>query len=95
MNAYEVTYIINPDLSEDETKNTCEKYSALISDNGGKLSKVDVWGRRKLAYEINGHIEGTYVCMNFESSIENMNECKRLMGLDEAIVRSLFINLKK
>lgn len=95
MNAYEVTYIINPALSDDDVKKTTDKYNEMVANLGGQVSATDVWGKRRLAYEINGNVEGTYVCMKFSSSIESMNECKRLMNLDENIVRSLFIRLEK
>ena len=92
---YELMLIANPELDEHALRKLVDQYLETVTNEKGTVDDINVWGRRKLAYEINGNVEGTYVCMKFSSSIESMNECKRLMNLDENIVRSLFIRLEK
>lgn len=93
MNAYEVTYIINPGISEEEIRKTTDKFSEMTTEHGGQVVNVDVWGKRRLAYEINGKVEGTYVCMKYNSDVPATAELKRIMGLDDNVIRSLFIRL--
>jgi small subunit ribosomal protein S6 len=95
LNAYEVTYIIASSLSDEEIHAVIDKYSELVKSHEGEVVKVDTMGKRRLAYEINGHFEGFYVCMNYKATSSTTDETKRLMGLDEKIVRSLFIRLDK
>ncbi len=93
MNAYEVTYIIKADVSEEDAQAMSEKFSKITTENGGQIVNVDIWGKRRLAYEINGNVEGTYVCMKYNSDVPATAELRRIMNLDENIVRSLFIRL--
>ncbi len=93
MNAYEVTYIINPSLADEDARKVSEKYSEQISSLGGQIVNVDLWGKKKLAYEIEGKFEGYYVCMKFNSDEKVCAELRRVMKIDEDIVRALFIRL--
>jgi small subunit ribosomal protein S6 len=95
LNAYEVTYIIASSLSDDEIRAIMDKYAELVKSHDGEVVKIDTLGKKRLAYEINGHFEGFYVCMNYKATPATTDETKRLMGLDEKIVRSLFIRLDK
>ena len=70
MNRYELTYIIDTALEETARKELIEKFSKLITDNGGEVEKVDeTWGKRRLAYAINDKLEGYYVLVTFRSSV--------------------------
>lgn len=93
LNAYEVTYIIDPTLTDDNIRRVIDKFTEQISKSGGTVVNVDTWGKRRLAYEIDGRQEGFYVSMKYDSDDAVSSELRRLMGLDEEIVRSLFIRL--
>ena len=85
---YEVMYIINPNLAEDQTAALVEKFKALVEANG-TLEEMEEMGKRKLAYEINYISEGYYVLMKFSSAPELPAELDRIFGNDEAILRRL------
>ena len=85
---YEVMYIINPNLTEEQTAAEVEKFKALVEANG-TLEEMEEMGKRKLAYEINYISEGYYVLMKFSSAPELPAELDRIFGNDEAILRRL------
>ena len=93
MNRYELTYIIDTALEETARKELIEKFSKLITDNGGEVEKVDeTWGKRRLAYAINDKLEGYYVLVNFESSPEFPAELDRVLKITDGVLRSLIIS---
>ena len=85
---YEVMYIINPNLSEEETAAVVEKFKALVEANG-TLEELEEMGKRKLAYEINYISEGYYVLMKFTSGPEFPAELDRVLGITDGILRRL------
>ena len=85
---YEVLYVINPNLSEEETQALVEKFKTLIEANG-TLTEMEEMGKRKLAYLINDLSEGYYVLAKFTSAPEFPAELKRVLGITEGIMRSL------
>ena len=85
---YELMYIINPNLSEEETAAVVEKFKALVEQNG-TLEEMEEMGKRKLAYEINYISEGYYVLMKFTSAPEFPAELDRILGITDGILRSL------
>ncbi len=89
MNQYEVLYIIVPELDEEATRASIEKFKGIVESNGGEVVSVDEWGKKKLAYEIDYKTEGYYVLMSFHSSPEFPKELERNFKNDEAILRYL------
>ena len=85
---YELMYIINPNLSEEETAAVVEKFKALVEQNG-TLEEMEEMGKRKLAYEINYISEGYYVLVKFTSSPDFPAELDRVLGITDGILRSL------
>ena len=85
---YEVMYIINPNLSEEETAAVVEKFKALVEQNG-TLDEMEEMGKRKLAYEINYPSEGYYVLIKFTSAPEFPAELDRILGITDGVIRSL------
>lgn len=85
---YELMYIINPNLSEEETAAVVEKFKALVEQNG-TLERWRRWVRRKLAYEINYISEGYYVLVKFTSGPDFPAELDRVLGITDGILRSL------
>ena len=85
---YELMYIINPNLSEEETAAVVEQFKALVEQNG-TLEEMEEMGKRKLAYEINYISEGYYVLVKFTSGPDFPAELDRVLGITDGILRSL------
>ena len=85
---YEVLYVLNPNLTEEETQAIVEKFKTLIEQNG-TVDEMEEWGKRKLAYEINYHTEGYYVLVKFTSGPELPAELDRILGITDGVIRSL------
>ena len=90
MNLYETLFVIDPRLSEDETKAMADRFTALIAENGETV-KVDAWGRRRLAYPIEDQTEGYYVLVEFKSNADFPSELERVFGITEGILRSIVV----
>ena len=85
---YECMYILNPNLTEEETAALVEKFKTLIESNG-TLDETQEMGKRKLAYEINYLTEGYYVLVKFTSNPDFPAELDRVMGITDGVIRSL------
>ena len=85
---YEVLYVLNPNLTEEETQAIVEKFKTLIEQNG-TVDEMEEWGKRKLAYEINYLTEGYYVLVKFTSGPELPTELDRILGITDGVIRSL------
>ena len=85
---YELMYIINPNLSEEETAAVVEKFKGLVEQNG-TLDEMEEMGKRKLAYEINYISEGYYVLVKFTSDPDFPAELDRVLGITDGVMRSL------
>jgi len=91
MNNYELLYIIDNGLEEEAREAVINKFSAIVTDNGGKVDTLDKRGARKLAYPINYKTEGFYVLMNFASESEIPAELERVMHITDSIMRFMLI----
>ena len=91
MRKYETMFILNPTLSLEETKGLAEKFKAII-ETAGKIEKVDEWGKRRLAYEIEDHKDGYYFLINFQAEQTMLTELERSYKLTEGVLRHLTIN---
>ena len=87
---YEVLYIINATLGEDETKEVVEKFKTMVEENGTLIS-IDEWGKRRLAYPINDMPEGYYVLMVMETKPEFPAELDRVFKITENVLRSIIV----
>ena len=85
---YECMYILNPNLTEEETAAVVEKFKALVEANG-TLDEMEEMGKRKLAYEINFISEGYYVLVKFTSGPEFPAELDRVFGITDGVMRSM------
>ena len=93
---YEITYIIKPDIDEESKKALVENYDKVIADNNGTMVESKDWGKRRFAYEIDKYREGTYHIMTFTAdNADAVNEFSRLSKIDNAILRSMTVNLEK
>ena len=89
MRSYEVVFIVHPDLEETAFKEIVERVTSWIKDDGGSVSKVDVWGKRDLAYAIRKKTEGQYVLLETEMAPSFCVTLERNMRLTEPIMRFL------
>jgi len=89
LNNYEVMYIIRPDLDEEATNAVVERFSSLITANGGKVEDTDTWGKRKLAYPIEDYTEGYYVLCHFTADSQLPKELERNFRISDSILRYL------
>ncbi len=91
MRTYELTFIVRPDVSENDLTDTVEQVQKWVTDLGNEVQRVDHWGRRRLAYPINDHREGYYVLLELSMSPETINEIERNLKLNDAIIRYLLV----
>jgi small subunit ribosomal protein S6 len=90
---YEFTIITNAQLQEGDQTKLLDKYEKLFIKDGGQMIRKDVWGPKKLAFEINKHYRGFYVWYDFVGKPENLAEAKRLMRIDENVLRYLAVRI--
>jgi len=89
---YELTFIVRIDPSEEVMKETINQVHAFVEEEDkGKVVKADHWGRRRLAYEIDGQREGYYVCMEAEIDPSHVEELERNLKLNGDILRYLLV----
>lgn len=92
-NRYETVCIVKPDVGDEVVKGIIQKASAAAEANGGKVVKVDEWGRKRLAYPIGKKNEGFYFVMEYNCAPEAGKEVGRLLGLNEDVLRHQTIRL--
>ena len=95
MNKYELVYVIDTALDDDARKVVIGRFNGMIEQEGGKVLKVDEWGKRRLAYPINYKTEGYYVLVNFESEATLPREIERTMQIAESILRYLIVKVEE
>ena len=91
MNKYEVTVVVNAKIEDEERANTVEKVKEYITRFGGKVTDVDEWGKKRLAYEIQKMKEGFYYIIKFESDSNCPNEVEAHVRLMENVIRYLVV----
>lgn len=92
MRPYEVAIIIHPDLDETAFKDMLDKIQDWIKNAGGSVQKVDLWGKKKMAYEIRKQTEGQYVFLQTEMAPEFCSELEHNLGLQESVMRYMIIS---
>lgn len=93
MRHYEVVFIVHPDQSE-QVPAMVERYKTMITEAGGKIHRLEDWGRRQLAYPINKIHKAHYVLMNIETSPEVVDELETAFRFNDAVLRHLTIKTK-
>jgi small subunit ribosomal protein S6 len=86
--AYEVMVILDPSLEERTVEPSLDKYLNVIRKDGGSIESVDVWGRRRLAYEIKKQAEGIYAVINLTAEPATVKELDRQLGLNDSVLRT-------
>ena len=92
---YELIYIIDTEVDEEARKQLIARYSELIEQNGGTVEKVEEWGKRRLAYEIDYKTEGYYVLLNYTASPEVPREIERNLEISDHILRYLTVRVEE
>ena len=88
MRAYEVMVILDPSLDERTIEPSLDKYLNVIRKDGGSIESLDVWGRRRMAYEIKKNAEGTYAVISLTAEPATVKEFDRQLTLNESILRT-------
>lgn len=91
MRNYEVLYIIKPDVEEEKVTALVERFKALVEEKGAEVTKLDKWGKRRLAYEIDKVKDGIYVLMQFKAEPAAAAELDRVMKINDAMVRHMIV----
>jgi len=88
MRHYEVMVILDPDLEEKTIAPSLETFLNVVRADGGTVNQIDIWGRRRLAYEINRKAEGIYAVIDLTATVESVKELDRQLSLNEAVMRT-------
>jgi small subunit ribosomal protein S6 len=94
MRHYEIVLLIHPDQSE-QVNAMLDRYKSMIAQGGGKVHRVEDWGRRQLAYQINKLAKAHYLCVNIECSQEVLGELEHAFKFNDAVLRHMTVQKKK
>ena len=91
MRKYESIFIAHPSLDEEAVNKLIEKFKGVIENGKGTVENVDIWGKRRLAYEVAKVNEGIYVLINFESDSDLPKELTRMYRITDGVIRNITI----
>lgn len=91
MRTYELVYIFDTALTEEQVGEKLEKFHKQITSGGGEITAVDQWGKRQLAYPIKKKTSGNYAVVQFTSEVDGLPELERILKLDEDLMRYLIV----
>ena len=91
MKAYELLFFVNPALDPETRLAVMKRIDTTIAEGNGKVDKVDEWGKRKLAYEINDLTEGDYTLINFHADPTQIAELDRVLRITDAVERHMIV----
>lgn len=91
MRQYETVFIIRPELEEEKIIEVIDRFKTLVESNGGEVTSIDKWGKRRLAYEIDHTKEGFYVVSKFKAQSEVADEIDRVFKIADEILRHIVI----
>lgn len=91
MNKYELIYVIDTTLDDDARKAVMDRFHSMLDSLGGKVEKVEEWGKRRLAYPINYKTEGYYVLVNFSAAATLPDEVERVLRITDGVVRFMVV----
>jgi small subunit ribosomal protein S6 len=91
MRHYEMMIILEPNLEERTIQPSLDQFLQVVGTGGGKVDKVDIWGKRRLAYEIEKKTEGIYAVVDMTAEPDTVKELDRQLNLNEAVLRTKII----
>ena len=91
MRQYELMVILDPETEERTVDKTMDKFLTVVKNDGGTVENVDIWGRRRLAYDIKKKSEGIYAVVNMTATPDVAKELDRQLGLNESVLRTKLI----
>ena len=95
MHIYESIFIINPNLSDEETAGVIKKMQDVVAGQGGEMLKFEDWGKKKLAYEIKKHKRGHYAFFQFKSAPAVVSELERTYKMTDSVIKFITVKLEK
>ncbi|GAA1149697.1 30S ribosomal protein S6 [Ornithinicoccus hortensis] len=93
MRQYELMIILDPETDERTLQPTLEKMLAVVTKDGGTVDNMDLWGRRRLAYDIKKNSEGIYAVVTLTAESATAQELDRQLGLNETVLRTKLMRL--
>ncbi|MGI6106009.1 MAG: 30S ribosomal protein S6 [Raoultibacter sp.] len=91
MEAYELLFFVAPSIDEEVRAATMKRVENAIVEGKGSVDKVEEWGKRKLAFEINDLTDGDYTLIDFHANPENIAELDRILRITDAVVRHMIV----
>jgi small subunit ribosomal protein S6 len=88
---YEVLYILRADLDDDKVQDAVKRVNTVIERSGGTIDRTNLWGKRKLAYEVKHQKEGSYVLQDFQIAPERVPELEAALKITEEVLRHLIV----
>ncbi len=95
MRQYEMMIILDPELEERTVAPSLDKFLDVVRKDGGSVDKVDIWGKRRLAYEIAKHAEGIYAVVDVKAEPATVSELDRQLNLNESVLRTKVLRTDK
>jgi small subunit ribosomal protein S6 len=90
---YENLFIVKPDATEEEIDHLVDQMSKSVTTTGGTIDKVDKWGKRRLAYRVEKHREGSYVLMQFTADATTVKEFERRLRVQDSVIKFLTVRI--
>ena len=91
MRHYELMVILDPDIEERTVAPSLDQFLGVVKTDGGTVEKIDIWGRRRMAYEIDKKAEGIYAVVDLQAEPATVQELDRQLNLNEAVLRTKLI----
>lgn len=91
MKAYELLFFVDPTITDEARAGVMKRIEVALTENGGQVDNVDNWGKRKLAYEINGLTDGDYTLVDFHADPAAVAELDRVLRITDAVVRHMIV----
>ncbi len=91
MTNYEAMFILRPDLEEEKVAEIMDRFRALVENRGGEVTRLEKWGKRRLAYEIQHLREGLYIILRFKGNTEIVQELDRVFKISDEVIRHMIV----
>lgn len=92
MKAYELLFFVAPSIDEDSRAGTMKRIETTITNEKGTIDNIDEWGKRKLAFEINGLTDGDYTLIDFHADPASISELDRVLRITDAVERHMIVS---